>query len=173
MVNTYYALVLCNNASDAEQTAEQMQTQGFTATAVGTGVQVSRRFTVREEGPKLSPRWEVALMNAITDEIGAEEMIRDAVKATGKPYVLLDEADADDSISLNERLEGLGDREAFANIAAVERLQAKLIDGLDLDDKPSLQEAFQYRAALDVVLSIAKKALIQKLSSEGGLQDAT
>lgn len=62
---------------------------------------------------------------------------------------------------------------AFANIAAVERLQTKLIDGLDLDDKPSLQEAFQYRAALDVVLSIAKKALIQKLSSEGGLQDAT
>ena len=47
------------------------------------------------------------------------------------------------------------------------------IDGLDLDDKPSLQEAFQYRAALDVVLSIAKKALIQKLSIEGGLQDAT
>ena len=71
---------------------------------------------------------------------------------------------------VNERLEGLGDREAFANIAAVERLQTKLIDGLDLDDKPSLQEAFQYRAALDVVLSIAKKALIQKLSSEGGLQ---
>ena len=87
--------------------------------------------------------------------------------------MLLDEADADSSISLNERLEGLGDREAFANIAAVERLQTKLIDGLDLDDKPSLQEAFQYRAALDVVLSIAKKALIQKLSIEGGLQDAT
>ena len=37
-------------------------------------------------------------MNAITDEIGAEEMIRDAVKATGKPYVLLDEDDADSSI---------------------------------------------------------------------------
>lgn len=55
----------------------------------------------------------------------------------------------------------------------MERLQTKLIDGLDLDDKPSLQEAFQYRAALDVVLSIAKKALIQKLSIEGGLQDAT
>lgn len=105
-------------------------------------------------------------MNAITDEIGAEEMIRDAVKATGKPYVLLDEADADDSISLNERLEGLGDREAFANIASVERLRTRMLDALDLNDKQSLQEAMQYRAALDVVLSIAKKALLQKLSSE-------
>ena len=173
MLKSYYALVLCDSPCDAQDTVERMQAQGLDATAVGQGVQVSRQFTLREEGPKYSPQWEVSLMNAITDEIGAEEMIRDAVKATGKPYVLLDEADADSSISLNERLEGLGDREAFANIAAVERLQTKLIDGLDLDDKPSLQEAFQYRAALDVVLSIAKKALIQKLSSEGGLPDAT
>ena len=173
MLKSYYALVLCDSPCDAQDTVERMQAQGLDATAVGQGVQVSRQFTLREEGPKYSPQWEVSLMNAITDEIGAEEMIRDAVKATGKPYVLLDEADADASISLNERLEGLGDHEAFANIAAVERLQTKLIDGLDLDDKPSLQEAFQYRAALDVVLSIAKKALIQKLSSEGGLQDAT
>ena len=173
MLKSYYALVLCDSPCDAQDTVERMQAQGLDATAVGQGVQVSRQFTLREEGPKCSPQWEVSLTNAIIDEIGAEEMIRDAVKATGKPYVLLDEADADSSMSLNERLEGLGDREAFANIAAVERLQTKLIDGLDLDDKPSLQEAFQYRAALDVVLSIAKKALIQKLSIEGGLQDAT
>ena len=164
MLKSYYALVLCDSPCDAQDTVERMQAQGLDATAVGQGVQVSRQFTLREEGPKCSPQWEVSLTNAIIDEIGAEEMIRD---------VLLDEADADSSISLNERLEGLGDREAFANIAAVERLQTKLIDGLDLDDKPSLQEAFQYRAALDVVLSIAKKALIQKLSIEGGLQDAT
>ena len=169
MLKSYYALILCDSPCDAQDTVEQMQAQGLNATAVGQGVQVSRQFTLREEGPKCSPQWEVSLMNAITDEIGAEEMIRDAVKATGKPYVLLDEADADSSISLNERLEGLGDREAFANIAAVEHLQVKLIDGLDLDDRPSLQEAFQYRAALDVVLSIAKKALIQKLSSESVL----
>lgn len=128
MLKSYYALVLCDSPCDAQDTVERMQAQGLDATAVGQGVQVSRQFTLREEGPKYSPQWEVSLMNAITDEIGAEEMIRDAVKATGKPYVLLDEADADSSISLNERLEGLGDREAFANIAAVERLQTKLIE---------------------------------------------
>lgn len=105
-------------------------------------------------------------MNAIIDEIGAEEMIRDAMKEIEKPYVLLDEVDADSSISLNERLDGLGDREAFANIASVEHLQTRMLDAVDLDDKQSLQEIIQYRTALNVVLSIAKKALMQKLSSE-------
>ena len=98
MLKSYYALVLCDSPCDAQDTVERMQAQGLDATAVGQGVQVSRQFTLREEGPKYSPQWEVSLMNAITDEIGAEEMIRDAVKATGKPYVLLDEADADSSI---------------------------------------------------------------------------
>lgn len=166
MIKSYYALILCDSLSDAQDTARLLQAQGLTATAAGHGVQVSRQFTLREEGPKCSPQWEVALMNAIIDEIDAEEKVRSAVKVIGKPYVLLDEVDADSSISLNERLEGLGDREAFANIASVEYLQTRMLDAVDLDDPQSLQEIMQYHAALNVVLSIAKKALIQKLSSE-------
>lgn len=173
MIKSYYALILCDSPCDARDTAERLQAQGLTVAAVGDGVQASRQFTLREEGAMDSPQWEVSLMNAIIDEIDAEEAIQAAVKVTGKPYILLDEADADSSISLNERLEGLGVREAFAYIASVERLRARLNDELDLDDKHSLQEAAQYHAALDVVLSIAKKALIQKLSSGDAHQVVT
>lgn len=165
------AIVVCEDSIQAQEFAEQLQSDGIRAVANGRAIQATTEFQVVGELPTTAPEGDRsrALIQTLMKEIEEEDKLRESLNALDAPYIILDDNETDTSISIQNMVEGQGVEHLFSAIVEVSKVRNNLTEQFLMaqtltEHGEDIEQGRKQAEALSTVLSFAKKALALVLS---------